>query len=93
MNSMLSMVDATNSDVIHTISETICTISPKAREVNVTAHSRLLEELALDSLDLVAVVIRLQDIYDVEIDPDELTNITRVGDLVRVLVRQVRSAA
>ena len=41
----------------------------------ITPDSLLLEDLALDSLDLVAVVIQLQDQFQVEIDPDEITAI------------------
>ena len=59
----------------------------------ITADSRLLEDLALDSLDLVAVVLQLQDQFAVEIDPDEIPSIQTVGDLAASLHRHVRSAA
>ena len=47
----------------------------------------------LDSLDLVAVVIQLQDRFGVEIDPDEISSLQTVGDLAASLDRHVRSAA
>ena len=82
-----------NPDVTSAIAETIRGVSARARGMAITPESRLLEDLALDSLDLVAVVIQLQDRFDVEIDPDELPSIQTVGDLAASLHRHVRSAA
>ncbi len=93
MNPTISMVDSQHADVIAVIADMIRSISAKAREVTITSSSRLHEELALDSLDLVAVILRLQDHYNVEIDPDEISAITRVSDLVTVVTDVLRSAA
>ena len=75
------------------ISETIRSISAKARVTTITSDSLLLEDLALDSLDLVAVILRLQDEFGVEIDPDEITTLRSVRDLVASLDKHVRAAA
>jgi acyl carrier protein len=80
-------------DVTATIAETIRGVSARARGVAITADSRLMEDLALDSLDLVAVVIQLQDRFAVEIDPDEIATLHTVGDLAASLHRHARSAA
>ena len=80
-------------DVLDVIAETVRNVSAKARAATITSQSLLLEDLALDSLDMVAVVIRLQDEYNVEIDPDELTGLRSIGDLAASLVRQIRAAA
>jgi acyl carrier protein len=93
MNPTISMVDSQHADVIAVIADMIRSISAKARDVTITSSSRLQEELALDSLDLVAVILRLQDHYNVEIDPDEIPAITRVSDLVTVVSDVLRSAA
>ncbi len=93
MKPTISMVDSQHPDVIAVIADIIRSVSAKAREVSITANARLLEDLALDSLDLVAVVLRLQDHYEVEIDPDELPAVTRVGDLVSLVTQKIRSAA
>ena len=81
------------SDVTTAIAETIRGVSAKARGMTVTADSRLLDDLALDSLDLVAVVLQLQDQFAVEIDPDEIPALHTVGDLAASLHRHARSAA
>jgi acyl carrier protein len=93
MNPTISMVDSQHADVIAVIADMIRSISAKARDVTITSSSRLQEELGLDSLDLVAVILRLQDHYNVEIDPDEISAITRVSDLVTVVSDVLRSAA
>ncbi len=81
------------ADTTTAIAETIRSVSARAREATITRESLLLEDLALDSLDLVAVVVELQDRFDVEIDPDEITAIRTVGDLADSLERYLRRAA
>jgi acyl carrier protein len=39
------------------------------------------------------VGIRLQDHYEVEIDPDEISAVTRLGDLINLVTEELRSAA
>ena len=80
-------------DVMPIIIATIRAISAQARAVAITPDSLLLEELALDSLDLVAVILRLQDHFQVEVDPDEIPALRSVGDLVASLDKQLRLAA
>jgi acyl carrier protein len=81
------------SDLIAVISEAIRSISAKAREVAISPATLLLEELALDSLDLVAVILQIQDHYQVEIDPDEIPNLRCVDDLVKSVTNHLRAAA
>jgi acyl carrier protein len=81
------------ADVTIAIAETIRSVSTKARQTAITPDSLLLEDLALDSLDLVAVVVQLQDRFEVEVDPDEITAIRTVGELAASLDRHMRSAA
>jgi acyl carrier protein len=93
MKPTINLTAPASADVTTAIAETIRNVSARARETTITADSRLLEDLALDSLDMVAVIIQLQDQFDVEIDPDEVTAIRTVGQLADSLHRQVRSAA
>jgi acyl carrier protein len=80
-------------DVMDVIAATIRSVSAKARGTTIGSESLLLEDLALDSLDLVAVILRLQDEFEVEIDPDEITTLRTVGDLVSSLADHMRAAA
>ncbi len=86
-------VGSATADMTSAIAETIRGVSAKARGAAITPDSLLLEDLALDSLDLVAVVIQLQDQFQVEIDPDDVTNIRTVGELAESLHRHLRPAA
>jgi acyl carrier protein len=71
----------------------IHTVSAKARQAEITPQSLLLEELALDSLDLVRVVMLIEDRYQVSIDLDEIPKMKRVSDLMSIMSRELRSAA
>ena len=93
MKSTANRVASLPVNVMDIISESIRSVSAKARNTKITTGSLLLEDLALDSLDLVAVIIQLQDEFGVEIDPDEITELRTVSDLVASLDKQVRTAA
>jgi acyl carrier protein len=56
--------------------------------VPITHHSRLVEDLAIDSLDLVRVILQLQDQFDVVIDDDAVPNLCRVADLATYLAER-----
>jgi acyl carrier protein len=93
MKSTISPAAPSSPDVTTAIAEAIRGVSAKARGMMITPDSLLLEDLALDSLDLVAVIIELQDRFAIEIDPDEIPSLRTVGDLAASLHRHVRSAA
>jgi len=80
-------------EVLADIMGAIRSVSARARAVVITPQSLLLEDLSLDSLDLVAVILELQDRFQVEIDPDEITTMRRVEDLAASLTKQLRAAA
>jgi acyl carrier protein len=56
--------------------------------IPVRADSRLVEDLAIDSLDLVGVILQLQDHFDVVIDEDAVPNLCRVADLAAYLAER-----
>jgi acyl carrier protein len=80
-------------EMMDVIAETIRSISARARSTTIAADSLLLDDLALDSLDLVAVILELQDHFQVEIDPDEITSLRSVSDLAASLTEHLRTAA
>ncbi len=93
MKPMTNLIGSHQTDLIAAVIEEIRTVSSRARQVAITPRSKLLEELALDSLDLVAVILQLQDRFQVEIDPDEIPNLHCVDDLVSSVSNQLRTAA
>lgn len=82
-----------SDDAMEIVSEMIRSVSERAQNQLITADTRLLEELALDSLDLVRVFLLLEDRLGLSIDPDEVAVIKSAGDLAELLDREQRSAA
>ena len=55
--------------------------------VPVDADNRLVDDLGIDSLDLVGVFLSIQDRYDVVIDDDDLPQLRRVSDLAAYVAK------
>jgi len=88
-----NLVGTPDPEIVAGITDAIRAVSAKARDVVITPQSLLYEDLSLDSLDMVAVVLRLQDEFQVEIDPDDITTMRRVEDIAASLTKQLRTAA
>jgi acyl carrier protein len=56
--------------------------------IPIDANSRLVEDLAIDSLDLVGVVLQMQDQFDVVIEEDAVPHFCRIVDLAGYLSEQ-----
>lgn len=93
MKHVRNRLGSAESDALSVIAEAVRSVSAKAREVEILPQSSLIEDLALDSLDLVAVVLYVQDHFQIEIDPDEIPTMRCVADLIASLDKQIRSAA
>ena len=93
MKSPINTAGHARPELLETIGDAIRAVSAKARGATIAPGSLLLEELALDSLDLVAVILNLQDQFHVEIDPDEVPHFRTVADLALSLAKQLRHAA
>jgi acyl carrier protein len=59
-------------------------------ELAITPESRLVEDLTIDSLDLVSLILQFQDHFDVVIDEEAVPNLRRVGDIVAYLAAEGR---
>ena len=62
-------------------------------EVTIAPESRLVEDLGIDSLDLVSIVLNAQERYGIAIDEDEVAQLRSIADLVNYVDRQRSSAA
>jgi acyl carrier protein len=80
-------------DLFEFVKSMICAASPKAREVEITSESLLIEDLAMDSLDIVRVIMNLEDRYHIEIDLDESPKFERVRDLAMTVAGRSMLAA
>ena len=54
-------------------------------ESKVTMEAKLEEDLEIDSLGIVAVVMAFEDEFDIEIDDEELADVSTVGEAVKLL--------
>ena len=54
-------------------------------ESKVTMDAKLEEDLEIDSLGIVEVVMALEDEFDIEIDDEELADVSTVGQAVNLL--------
>ena len=52
------------------------------RDLGTLTKDTSLEELALDSLDVVQIVMAIEDVFDIEIDDDDVENLKTVGQLL-----------
>lgn len=75
------------------IADLIREVSDKAKNRIIQAETLLLEELALDSLDMVRVIMLIEDRHGVSIDLDEVAEMTCAGDVARALARHAHVAA
>jgi acyl carrier protein len=62
-------------------------------EVLITADSRLVEDLGIDSLDLVHVSLQVGDHYGIDIDPDMVPQFHTLGDIAAYVSRFVEAPA
>ena len=71
-------MDAVLLDVI---AGAVRSVSKRTQTMTITADSLLVEDLGLDSLDLVGVLMKLEDHFGMQIDLDEVAGIRSVSDL------------
>lgn len=70
------------SVLLEKVSRAIRAVSETAVGATIRPETRLVEDLGLDSLDIVAVFMRLQDENGIEFDEDHALNFQRVSDLM-----------
>ncbi len=63
------------------------------KDVPITPETRLFDDLNIDSLDLFAVLVEVQDRFDVLIDVEEMPDLNKVGDLAAFVTSRRNSAA
>lgn len=82
-----------DSNLLAEISSLVRQAGRIPNQLIVTAESRMVEDLNIDSLDLVNVVLKIQDHFDVAIDDEDMPNLRCVSDLVTYVAARRGSAA
>jgi acyl carrier protein len=62
------------------IAEIVRSVGKIAPEVSIAETSRLVEDLGIDSLDLVGVFLKIQDDLGVAVEESDVPGLTRIGD-------------
>ena len=57
--------------------------------VELKPEIRLVEDLAIDSLDLVGVIVKIQDDYGVIIEDDDVTSLRSIADLAAYVAARI----
>lgn len=71
-----------------TIDDVVEMVSLQLGRREVAAEHRILEDLGAESVDLVNIVARVEDRYDITIDEEELPDIVTVADLHACVARK-----
>ncbi len=80
-----SLAISSQDELLPAVADAIRSVSARARTAVIAPDTRLLDDLCLDSLDMVAVILKLQDRFGCEIDPDLIPTLERVSDLAQVI--------
>jgi acyl carrier protein len=57
--------------------------------VPILPSSHLVDDLRIDSLDLIGVILQIQDHFDIVIDEDLVPSLCRIEDLAEFVARQL----
>jgi acyl carrier protein len=84
------MVDTT---LLATVADAVRAAGKLAPGVTIHAETRLVDDLGLDSLDLVGVIMKIEDRFGLQIDVDEVPNFERVADILAYVTKLRGEAA
>ncbi len=83
----------TDASLTARLAEVVRKVGKVPADRPIEASTRLVEDLGIDSLDLVAVFLQVQDEFDVVIEDDDVAALKTVADLAAYVHRSRGSAA
>ena len=86
---MTEKTAVSREDVLATITEQLASFEVDAS--NVTAESAF-DTLGLDSLDLVELSVRIEDAYGIDIEEDDLKDVTTVDKAIDLVLKKLDQA-
>lgn len=84
------MIDAQMIDGITLCVRQAARVKP---DVPILPETKLVDDLGIDSLDLVGVYLRIQDEFGVEVDDQDVPGLQTISDLVRYVTSRSNAAA
>jgi acyl carrier protein len=82
-----------DASLVNELIEVVRASGKIAPSVVIEPHKRLVDDLGIDSLDLVGVFLTIQDKYDVVIEDDDVPKLLRISDLANYVERNRSLAA
>jgi len=80
-----------DSELHQAVADAIRAAREETEALDIRPESRLVEDLSLDSLDLMSTMMNLQDAHQIELDLDVVIAMKTVSDLRDELGRQLRA--
>ncbi len=81
MTSKISATDDARADVLSPLTKILSDVGGVVTE-DITLESRLTEDLAISSLNLIEAVVHVEDTFGVRIEDEQVQGFTTVGDVV-----------
>ena len=81
------------SKILDAVAHAIRVEVERTQRTPITAETRLVEDLDLDSIDIVGITMRLEDRFRVQIDVQEIKNFRCVADLIDLVSNQMGKSA
>jgi acyl carrier protein len=82
-----------NDRLLADLADIIRSVARVSADVELGAETRLIEDLSIDSLDLVGIILKIQDDYGVSIDEDDVPTLTTLGSLAAYVENRRGAAA
>ena len=79
--------------LIATIGTIIREVALTPPDVPISAQTRLVEDLGVDSFDMASIIFSLQDHFDLSVRGDELPPINKVSELAEYISEHSRTRA
>ena len=74
-----------DSLMVERVVELVRSIAKIEPETPIGPETHLVDDLGVDSLDLVGIFLEVQDVFGVSVGEDEMPSLLKVGDLARYL--------
>jgi acyl carrier protein len=83
---MATETTVSRDHVLETFREQLAGFEVKPEQV---AEDSSFDVLGLDSLDIVELSVRVEDVYGIDIEEDDLEDVTTIGNAIDVVLRKV----
>ncbi len=82
-----------DNELFKELAEMVRSVAKLPPELHLSPESKLIEDLGVDSLDLVGVYLQIQDLHDVIIDEEDMSSLITLADLTKYVAQRRPSAA